>query len=323
MNLTHLPVKANKVSVVMAFHRVDKFLEDAIESILTAQNVELELIAVADGSAKLSSRDVAQTFAHDSRVLIAENPGQGRVAALNYGISLASHEFIGRMDSDDISMPDRLAKQAEYLNSHPDVNVVGGSIQLMDKAGNLGRVQQYRPSIKSRLKKPIHPPVAHPATMFRKSVWNQVGGYRENYPLVDDQDLWLRMLDRGEIHNLGEVVLHYRIHEDQLSSHHLPAQLRDSTLAGLENVLGEVPETLLELSSQGLDYPWLRRVVRNTNFGNRKRRSAVLRLLGDYVLRNWRGISRFQLAKMCFLIPGSFGKFILENLIDKLRSVLR
>lgn len=302
----------------MAFHRVDNFLDEAIRSILFSTDIDLELIAIADGAAKKESAKVRQKYSNDSRVLVINNPGSGRVEAVNFGISLASHDFIGRMDSDDVSCEKRLARQARYLASHPKVVVVGGSIQLIDASGHFGDIKKYKAKIKSRLRKPIHPPVAQPATMFRKSSWSAVGGYRDKFALVEDQDLWLRMLEQGEIHNLKEVVLHYRVHQDQLSQKHLDLQIRDATLAGLESVLGEVPETLRTLSSEVIGIEWLKSVLTETNFLSSRQKRAALRLIGDFVMRHWKQFAVLELAEIARLLPIPFVAYMWVNIRNRL-----
>lgn len=275
----------------MAFHRIDSFLFDSIHSILSPDDVRLEVILVADGQARGSIDTVRLAFAGDSRVLVLENPGVGRIAALNHGITAARFEYIGRMDSDDVSIAGRWAMQARYLSENPRVAAVGGQVLLMDADGQVYRRLRYPLRVKGRLKKPLQPPIAQPASMFRKPLWEQVGGYRELFPYVEDHDLWLRFLDLGEIHNLSSTVLKYRVHPGQISMNFNDLQLRDAALANLSNLLVETPEQINALFHGATNDDDLVRALKHLAEFDAPHRSAATRIIGDYFLRSWRTLS--------------------------------
>jgi glycosyltransferase involved in cell wall biosynthesis len=210
-----------RVSVVLPFNRLDDFVKLSIESILQNNFKDLELVLVADG-VRSEELQTLQHFAEQPNVKLIALEKSGLVAALNFGIKMSDGEYLARMDSDDISSTQRLELQVAYLDSHPEVDVVGGQIQPICIHGQpiAPRSRYVRRLRREKLLKPLSCQVAHPTAMIRKSTLNRLNGYRNFGPdfFAEDLDLWNRVLRDGEIHNLSVVVLCYRIHHSQISS---------------------------------------------------------------------------------------------------------
>src|SRR5690606_16968243 len=137
----------------------------------------------------------------------------------NRGTELARGEFIAVMDSDDISLPDRLEKQVAYLDSHPSVGVVGGAFRsLQGKEEILSTVRSF-PLTPGLCAWFMHfsPSACHGASMLRRSLLVEVGGYRPEYMVAVDYDLWERLSHYTWFANIADVVLFYRRHDSSIS----------------------------------------------------------------------------------------------------------
>lgn len=152
----------------------------------------------------------------DVLVLLINETNLGLTKSLNKGIKVARGEYIARMDSDDISLPDRFLLQLEYMDAHPEISVLGGAIQeFNDKDVIIG--QRHFPADTASIRQYIHKasPVAHPAVMIRKSLFDEGVHYNENYRTTQDLALWFDVLATGhEMANLEDFVLQFRRETD-------------------------------------------------------------------------------------------------------------
>lgn len=210
------------------------YLEEAIESIRAQTFDDFALFVIDDGSSDETASLVASLADRDSRIKPIDCAGEGLIDALNQGLTLSSSPFIARMDADDISMPTRFEKQISYLRAHTDVDVVGCWTELIDKRGNLlDAIEKYPPSpteIRRQLLSNKNP-LAHPTVMMRSDRVKTLGGYRKPLKAAEDFDLWLRMAETGELANIAEPLLKYRLHPDQVSAKQRLAQSFASELA--------------------------------------------------------------------------------------------
>jgi hypothetical protein len=206
-----------RVSVVMPVFNGETYLVEAIESVLGQTLEELELVLVDDAS-RDGSRAIAERFAReDTRVkVVANERNVGIAAALNRGWRAARSPFIARLDADDIALPDRLARQADFLDAHPCVAAVGGAAITIDAAGRRGSTLRF-PTESRRIRSTLlrHNCFAHPSVVLRRDALEQVGGYRFDH--AEDYDLWLRLSERFELANLAEAVILYRQHAGQFT----------------------------------------------------------------------------------------------------------
>jgi glycosyltransferase involved in cell wall biosynthesis len=205
-----------KVSVLMPVYNGELYLCEAIDSILNQTFSDFELIIVDDCS-KDGSVELIKTYT-DSRIRLIANPvNQGLRFILNQGIRLARAEYIARMDCDDISLPERLAKQVAYLDRHPQIAIVGAQSIYIDTAGKVMDSQNMfwcatEPS-SIRWTAGYECPFVHPLVMYRKQIlWDELGGYDENATFAEDYEMWLRLLEHNyQGANLTEVLLKYRV----------------------------------------------------------------------------------------------------------------
>lgn len=203
------------LSVLMPVYNGATYLAQAIESIRAQTFGDFEFIIVNDGSTDRTLK-ILQRFAQkDPRIRILSRPNTGIVGALNDGLAVCRGEYIVRMDADDFALPERLARQFRYLETHPELVAIGSSVLMVDPAGRpLKKFQaQSDPKlVRIGLIGAIDIGIIHPALMVRRSVMERVGGYRQPYQLVEDFDLFQRLLDEGELGNVPETLLHYRQH---------------------------------------------------------------------------------------------------------------
>lgn len=226
------------VSVLLPVYNGARYLRLAIESILAQTLTNFELLVIDDGSSD-ESRDIAQGYVdEDGRVRVLSQANAGIVTALNWGLANARGEFVARMDSDDISLPMRLAQQLAYMRANPDVVLVGGKAQLIDAHG----LRTGLPSNSSRYactNLAIFPPqvltAVHPLIMMRTEAIRKLGGYRSDFPHAEDHDLFMRMSRIGRVKHIPDVVLLYRIHGGNVSVQKLQEQERNAASAELAN----------------------------------------------------------------------------------------
>ncbi len=213
-----------RVSVVMPVFNGEKFLGQAIESILHQTYTDFELLIINDGSTD-SSLDIAQAYT-DPRVRIINNDrNRGLINTLNLGLGLAQGGYIARMDSDDLASPGRFAIQVEFLDLHSEIAVVGTWVNLIDDGDNvfsLWRMPTDSYAIREALLESCW--LCHPSVMFRKKAVLAVGGYNPAALHAEDYDLWLRMSERYLLANIPQPLLGYRMHTEQVSIKKISAQ---------------------------------------------------------------------------------------------------
>ncbi|MFQ9924822.1 MAG: glycosyltransferase family 2 protein [Beduini sp.] len=204
-----------KVSVIMGVYNVgDKYyLEQAIKSILKQSFTDFEFIICDDGSIDNTYIIIQKLIKDDRRcILIRNKVNQGLAKTLNNCISIAKGEYIARMDADDISLENRLFKQVEYLDLHPEVAVLGTQAYFIDKNGK--RFKEFkRKKIISLMDTVKNSNLIHPTVMIRKNILLEVNGYSTGKltTRAEDYDLWCKIaFNNYEIENLDLFLFEYR-----------------------------------------------------------------------------------------------------------------
>jgi hypothetical protein len=206
------------VSVVMVTCNVDRFLVEAIESILGQTFVDFEFIILDFGSTDESKVIASNYAASDSRIRLNEIPHCGLAEARNAACSLARGRYIAIMDADDISVANRLMWEVDFLEKHPEIGLLGGATEWIDKTGRSASTNYFPTShdeIASDLA--VRCAFCQPTVLIRREAFKLVGGYRAAFIQTEDYDLWLRIAERFRCANLRQVVLKYRIHPHQVS----------------------------------------------------------------------------------------------------------
>lgn len=199
------------VSVVIPAFNAELFLEDAIGSILAQTYPHFELVVVDDASTDGTWEIARRAAASDPRVRAHRNPANLGIAGnRNRGVALSAGKYLAWQDADDISMPTRLEKQVRFMESHPDVAIVGGYIELFNEAGTIG-VRRY-PTDDASLRRCIfrYSPIAQPVAMLRLDALRAAGDYDLRYPPAEDLDMTFRLGQGHALGNVPEVLLRYR-----------------------------------------------------------------------------------------------------------------
>ena len=205
------------VSIIMPVYNAERFLHQAIQSILDQTYKNFELVIIDDGSTDSSSK-IIKNFS-DERIRSSFFENQGVSKARNVGISLAHGEFIALMDADDISEPTRIQKQIQYLNDNHNISIVGTNAIFIDEEGSDSSLKNY-PTFHSEIEfvAPLLGPMCFPTMMIYKDCLIDIGGYQDNLIVSGDHDLLLRLLSKNYvIHNYQEFLYKYRICKSSLS----------------------------------------------------------------------------------------------------------
>jgi glycosyltransferase involved in cell wall biosynthesis len=221
------------VSCVMPAYNAVRYLASAINSILGQTFGDFELIVVDDGSTDHTLELLRSYEKRDARVRVISRSNTGHTGAINDGIAAAKGELIARMDADDLALPERFARQVAFLREHPEVVVVGASVELIDPYDiPIGEdiAKTTHAEIDAQLLRGSGGAIRHPLAMFRRDAYERVGPYRTQFNGSEDLDLWLRLAEIGKVANLPDILLKYRRHYQAFSFAKNETQMRHKSL---------------------------------------------------------------------------------------------
>lgn len=215
-----------RITVLMPVYNGEKYLHEAIGSILSQTFTDFEFLIIDDGSTD-SSLEIVNSY-EDTRIRLVQNQTNlGLIVTLNNGLELARGEFIARMDADDISCPRRLEKQLLFMSSRSDVAVCGTAIKLFGKMNSSIHYPKNDQEIRAKML--FECPIAHPSVMLRRKVFIQEGlRYSELFTHAEDYDLWSRIPNKYRLANLNSIFLKHRVHDKQVSREYSMDQLKMS-----------------------------------------------------------------------------------------------
>lgn len=200
------------VSVVMPAFNAEQYIQESIQSILSQSFSNLELIIIDDASTDNTVLVVSKMALNDSRIRLHQNQvNLGIAGNRNKGLSFATGKYLAWQDADDISESYRLGLQVHFMEKHPEVGMMGGSIQLFNDSGNLG-VRRY-PLLDKLIRQAIFKfsPIAQPAAMIRIDALKKVGSYDLDFPPAEDLDMTFRIGIHYQLANIPEVLVRYRV----------------------------------------------------------------------------------------------------------------
>lgn len=239
-----------KISVILPVHNAEHYLNQAIESVLDQKEIEIQVIAIDDGSTD-SSPDILDSF-DDPRLEIVQNKeNRGLIYSLNKGIDLAEAPYIARMDADDICLPGRFIREYEYLESHPDVDVVSSLCDYIDLDGKTIRKKETRHIADENIK--FHllfgNVINHPSVMIRKTIFDRFR-YEEDYYIAEDYGLWAKIIaNEKSIHIIDEPLIKYRLHENNISQN----KIRDKFASIRKIIKFQLDRYQIDYTSKELD----------------------------------------------------------------------
>ena len=206
------------ISVIMSVHNGERFLDEAIRSVLAQTVPSFEFIIVDDASTDGTASIIRQ---HDDRRIrmITNHEQLGLTASLIKAIGEAEGTFIARMDADDRSLPHRFALQMRYMDTHPECAMVGSSFYKLDPAGTiLGIVNVLTDELQLKDELLRQNWFCHGSSFMRKAAYDATGGYRADFTCAQDYDLWLRMSEKYVLGNIEEPLYAWRSTPECISS---------------------------------------------------------------------------------------------------------
>lgn len=296
------------VTVILPVHDAEAYVAEAIESILGQTCADFELLVIDDGSTDRSV-EVVQGY-RDPRVRLLRNPENiGISATLNRGLDAATGVYVARMDADDVSLPERLQKQVDFLDRNPDIGLAGAGMELFGAAEGAVVAPRADPdAVASSL--PFFNPICHPSVMMRASVFREAAlRYDPSFPHAEDYELWTRAARATRLANLPEILIRYRKHAAAVSAVHRAAQrattgrIRRRELAAL-GIDPSAAEDALHAAIAALAFQaepghveeverWLLRLGEANRAEARYPRRAFARRLGEY----WLSAGRFAVER--------------------------
>ena len=205
------------ITVLMPAYNVEKYIREAIDSVLRQTFTEFELLIVNDGSVDGTER-IIRSYP-DPRISLITQSNQGVSAALNTGLKQARGKYIARFDADDICYPERLREQFDFMEQHPEYVMIGTDADYMDKNGeyllryeNIGHTHE---EILSRIR--IYCPFVHSSVFYRKQIVLGLGGYDEKAHTFEDWLLWTKLIEKGKTLNFQTPLICVRLNPESVT----------------------------------------------------------------------------------------------------------
>lgn len=243
-----------KISVIMPVYNGEKYLREAIDSVLSQTFSDFEFIIINDCS-KDKTVDIINSYNDERIILINNDKNLGIAKTLNKGIEKAKGKYIARMDADDICYPHRFETQYNFMEENLEIGMCGSSIEIFTESSiNIHECPVHNDEIK--VLQMFNTAFAHPTVMMRHSTLEKYNlRYDDFYEGIEDYELWIRMSNVTKLANLKEVLLKYRSHSNQVTKKISNEQyekmklIRKKTLSDLNLCFNEEDVELLLLYS--------------------------------------------------------------------------
>lgn len=228
-----------KVTILLPAYNAALYLRDSLDSIMRQTFKDFDVLLIDDGSTDNTSKIAIEYSNIDKRIKYYKNEENiGLIKTLNKGLSLAKGEYIVRMDADDIMFDDRLYKQVEYMDSNLECLVCGGQMEYIGGLSGMAPIlpQEYEDLLYLSL---INCPLYHPTVIIRNSAIKQFGlKYNDSYKHAEDYKFWSDIIfsHPNSIANIKDVVLFYRISNNQITAKYSDEQYLISKIVRRENV---------------------------------------------------------------------------------------
>ena len=224
-----------EVSVVTGVFNGQEHLNTTIQSVLSQQAVDFEFIIVNDGSTDNSEKIIRAAMLRDSRIILLNQNKLGLTRALIAGCAEARGKYIARQDVGDISLPGRLKHQLSTMQESEEIVMLSSAVKFLAPDGEELNVvtltdQDALQGLKNLSLKKIVGPPHHGSVMFRKDVYNNAGGYRKEFIVAQDLDLWTRMTEYGTHRSLQDVLYVATANKNSISSLQRKLQIETTQL---------------------------------------------------------------------------------------------
>ena len=238
------------VSVIMAVYNTEAYVGKAIESVMAQTYAHWELIVVDDGSTDASVEEIRRNL--NSRItLVLQERNQGVAHALNRAMALAKGKYIARHDADDVSLPERFAAQVAFMETHPEVGILGGHAVQVCAKGTPLRPMDHPPTDNVSIQYGLlfDSPFVSSTVMFRRKVLEQVEGFAPERGVWDDYDMWSRIARHTCAANLPVPLLEYRMLSSGLTgtTRNAPEMVREQRRRNLRHYVPDADERSVDL----------------------------------------------------------------------------
>lgn len=222
-----------KISVLMPVFNCRQYIEDSVNSILNQTFSDFEFLIIDDSSTD-GTFEYLKSLTDPRITLIRKPQNTGYTVSLNIGLKMAKGKYIARMDGDDISLSDRFAKQVTFMDANPDIIVCGGGYEA------IGSDFKFIPKTSNEdivLEMMSFSPIAHPTVFLRNSILkNNNIQYNTKYEPAEDYQLWMILSEYGKLANLSDVLIYYRIHQNQTTNLRVNAKNELTKLIAFEYI---------------------------------------------------------------------------------------
>lgn len=221
-----------EVTVIMPVYNGERYLAEAIESVLEQTYKNFKFIIINDGSTDGSTNIIAHYAASDSRILPIFQPNYGAASARNRVLKETRSEWIALIDNDDIMLPMRLERQIAFLHQHPDIKVAScRAVYINDTGNEFGKSANHLKTQEDFDRLMACDGIIgllQPGVLMHRRTILEAGGYREQFWPAEDIDLWTRLAEQGHLILIqDEVLMKYRIHPASfITSHHIQALMQ-------------------------------------------------------------------------------------------------
>lgn len=292
----------------MPVYNAEKYIADAIRSVLNQAFQDFELLIVNDGSTDRSV-DIIRGFT-DSRIIVVDQARAGVAAALNTGIKSARGEFIARFDADDICYPHRLHEQYNFMKKNPDYVLIGSDADYIDQRGEYlfynenfsHSFEEIRNSIN------VNCPFIHSTVFYNTKLVRELGGYDTKAHTFEDYFLWIKLIEKGKVMNFNKPLIAVRLNPESIT---IDEKLRGKKFIALKREMLFESKNITEEQEQRL-----LKILKSQNFVEFKKYSYHILIAKKYLWNNYQPAkARQNLGKALRYRPFSpitYGLFILS-----------
>lgn len=280
-----MKASAPRVTVLMGVYNGSNFVGAAVDSILAQTFTDFELLVVDDASTDSSAAILSRY--RDPRIRIIRNESNcGLTRSLNIGLAVVRGELLARHDADDVAYPRRLERQVVFLDSHPEIALVGTQVRNIGPRGEVLRVRTRKPVTSEGIEWDMMfaAPFVHSSVMCRTAVLrDELGGYDETFLTSQDVEAWSRLVVVARVANLDEQLLDFRSHPQSVSERKYSA----TNVRRVESVLLRNVERSTGVCAETAEWPYLWDCIVNHNVLPRNRRAADAPRILDVIYRRF------------------------------------
>lgn len=302
--------KKPTVTVFMAVYNGEKYIKEAIESVLAQNYTDFELLIINDGSTDKTLEIIAKF--NDPRIRLLHNDGnQGLTYTRNHGVREAKGEYFAILDSDDIAMPNRLKIQVDYMKANPNVAICGGQAVLID--GDSKEMRPYRVQSGDSLSHwlVLHNVFINSTLMIKTAVMREMGGYREMAP-AEDYDLSFRIGLKYRVANLSDKFVLYREHDNNISrvqteklsnaQRRIIEHIHSSLNIPTDKSLIETHHDILNYTVDTKDMSAFERLLEVLRQGNSNSHSYPTKAFNKLLFETWFNLARLKKVKQILFL---------------------